>query len=90
MGRVEYLGGIVYIINLGLLGSKMVILLVSIEVTYRLEPFEWKEECCSLRRNRFFGSSHNYVTQLLAISLEIPSRDEQGFWGDVDCFFFLE
>ena len=48
---------------------------------HRLEPFEWKEECCSLRRNRFFGSSHNYVTQLSGISLEIPSRDEPRFLG---------
>lgn len=32
MGRVEYLGGIVYIISLGLLDSKMVILLVFIEL----------------------------------------------------------
>lgn len=87
MGRVEYLRGIVYIISLGLLDSKMVILLVFIELYIDLEPFEWKEECCSLRRNRFFGSSHNYVTQLSEISLEIPSRDEPRFLGRCQFLF---
>ena len=88
MGRVEYSGGIVYIINLGLLGSKMVILLVSMELYIDWNHLNGRKSVVAFDAIAFLALSHNYVTQLLGISLEIPSRDEPRFWGRCCLFLF--
>ena len=80
MGRVEYLGGIVYIINLGLLGSKMVILLVSIELYIDWNHLNGRKSVVAFDAIVFLAR-HTTVTQLSGISLEIPSRDEPRFLG---------
>lgn len=55
MGRVEYLGGIVYIISLGLLGSKMVILLVSIELCIDWNHLKGRKSVVAPAANPFFA-----------------------------------
>lgn len=86
MGRVEYLGGIVYIISLGLLDSKMVILLVFIELYIDWNHLNGRKSVVAFDAIAFLARH----TTMSRSYWEIPSRDEQGFWGDVVCFFFLE
>lgn len=87
MGRVEYLGGIVYIISLGLLGRKMVIRLLSIELYIDWNHLNGRKSVvvfAFLARHTTMSRSYwEYLWKFRHVT-------SQSVWGDVVCFCFLE
>ena len=90
MGRVEYLGGIVYIINLGLLGSKMVIFLVSIELYIDWNHLNGRKSVVAFDAIAFLARHTTMSRSYREYLWKFRHVTSQGFWGDVVSFCFLE